>query len=206
MWFSFAGNFILFLTGLFIFLRLYKNRAIDAFQLFFLFTAIAAIFGGFGHLEIISEYWGRLLLFVSRTFSLFSLLAMAIGVSKLFDHKNTVLGVNVWWLFFVICLVQLVLKNNFLPVMLYGIVSLGLYVHYKFWQIFTTHKSLSIPMIVGILFQILAAIIFALNSSFSELNTADISHILMSIGLVFMFKSILNFYHINVPNIHHISV
>jgi hypothetical protein len=206
MWFSFAGNFILFLTGLFIFLRLNRNRSIDAFQLFFLFTALAAIFGGFGHLDIISEYWGRILLFVSRVFSLFSLLAIASGVSNLFDRKNAVLGVDVWLLLFIICLVQLVLKNNFLPVMLYGIASLGMYVHYKFWQIFSTHRSLSVPMIIGIIFQILAAIVFALNSSFSEFNTADMSHILMSIGLVFMYKSIFNFYHTNVPNIHHISV
>lgn len=190
MWLSFSGNFLIFLIGVFIFIKLNAIRKSDFYQYFFLFTGVSSLIAGFGHLPLLEHYIAQWVLLFSRIISLFSLYFFTKGTAALWGHKWKLYKIEFWNFLLVFCLSYLAINNVFLPVMIFGILGMGTYSLFLYLKLYFIQKSASSFMLIGIILTVLSAISFALNATFPNFNNADLSHILISIGLLFMYKNV----------------
>ena len=184
IWISFLSNILILGTALFL-LKLHKSQmSSNQFIWFILLTGISSGVAAFGHLPLLEKGLANSLLFVSRILSLWSIYFFTNGsIDFARFHKNKMIRITNSILFLAMILV-LVWNNQFLPVMIYGIVGfmgIGLSAY------FSDINNVSEPkyyVVRGISVLSFSALVFALFKENYHFLAINISHILVSFSLI----------------------
>ena len=184
IWISFLSNILILGTALFL-LKLYKSQmSSNQFIWFILLTGISSGVAAFGHLPLFEKGLANSLLFVSRILSLWSIYLFTNGsIDFARFYKNKMIRITNLVLFFAMILV-LVWNNQFLPVMIYGIVGfmgIGLSAYFSDISNVSQPKYHVVRGISVLSFSALVFTLFKENYHFLALN---ISHILVSYSLI----------------------
>jgi hypothetical protein len=188
IWITFSSNILIFLTSL-VLLRIHTNRIISKqFVWFIAFTGISSGVAAFGHLPLIDEQLANSLLLASRLFSLGSIYLFANGsldFSSFQNNKMIRVANLVWFLGMVMFLVW---NNQFLPVLIYGIISfiaIGLSTYFSCMDDSIHGRN---NIIRGIIVLSFSALVFALFKKDHYFSAVNIGHVLVSYSLILFVK------------------
>ena len=97
MWFSFSTNFLIFITAVTLYFFYNKGSVSIYYRIFILFTGIAALVAGFGHLPVFELSTGLKILYVSRVINFISVYCFIYGTLRSFNYlrHETYLGIQV---------------------------------------------------------------------------------------------------------------
>ena len=184
IWISFLSNILILCTSL-VLLKLNKSQMnSNQFIWFILLTGISSGVAAFGHLPLLEKGLANSLLFVSRILSLWSIYFFTNGsIDYARFHKNKMIRITNSILFLAMILV-LVWNNQFLPVMIYGIVGfmgIGLSAYFSDISYVSQPKYHVVRGISVLSFSALVFAIFKENYHFWAIN---MSHILVSYSLI----------------------
>jgi hypothetical protein len=194
IWFGFATNIFILLTGIFLYITWGKSTNQSLYNQFIILTAVSAGIAAFGHLEILPIVWQKGLLVLSRIVNILAIYSFAAhGIRHFgYDKYSGVKKANV--LLFLAGLSWLLVLNYanpgskpaFLPVIVYGavgMVCIGMLIyiiHLK--EDFKNH----LKVILGVLLIISSAVIFKLIPEVDGIKPSDISHVLIAFALILM--------------------
>ena len=184
IWISFSSNILILCTAL-VLLKLHKSQMdSNQFVWFVLLTGISSGVAAFGHLPLFEKELANSLLFVSRIFSLWSIYLFANGSLDFasFDKNKMIRITNS--VLFLSMIVVLIWSNQFLPVMIYGIVGfMGIGLSAFFSDISNANQA-RYQVISGISVLSLSALVFALFKGNYHFWAINMSHVLVSFSLI----------------------
>lgn len=188
IWITFSSNILIFLTSL-VLLRIHTNRIISKqFVWFIAFTGISSGVAAFGHLPLIDEQLANSLLLASRLFSLGSIYLFANGSLDFASFQNNKMIRVANLVLFLGMIMFLVWNNQFLPVLIYGIIgfiAIGLSTYF-FRMDDSVHGRNNI--IRGIIILSFSALVFALFKKDHYFSAVNIGHVLVSYSLILFVK------------------
>lgn len=186
MWLSFLSNILVFVTATML-VRLNRDHLSDKYFIRFIYlTGLSSLFAAFGHLEIIELQLQNGLLLASRLLSLASIFNFVTGTVKYYEYHEfkwvsrtnvlTILTFTLWLLY----------QNIFLPVMYYGILGMAVVGLFIYIKNFSTNRSASWAMILGIVTLIASALVFSVFKNNAIIRPSDVSHVLIALSLAFL--------------------
>ena len=184
IWITFSSNILIFLTAL-VLLRIHTNRIISKqFIWFIALTGISSGVAAFGHLPILDERLANYLLLASRFFSLGSVYLFTVGSLAFSSFRNNKMIRITNVILFVTMVIVLFWNNQFLPVMIYGVIGfLGIGLSAYFSRIDDSVQG-RYRVIRGVVILSLSALFFALFKENYHFLAINFSHIMVSYSLV----------------------
>ena len=184
IWITFSSNILIFLTAL-VLLRIHTNRIISKqFIWFITLTGISSGVAAFGHLPILDERLANYLLLASRFFSLGSVYLFTMGSLAFSSFRNNKMIRITNVILFVTMVIVLFWNNQFLPVMIYGVIGfLGIGLSAYFSRIDDSVQG-RYRVIRGVVILSLSALFFALFKENYHFLAINFSHIMVSYSLV----------------------
>ncbi|MDG1720862.1 MAG: hypothetical protein P8I31_06380 [Bacteroidia bacterium] len=184
IWITFSSNILIFLTAL-VLLRIHTNRIISKqFIWFITLTGISSGVAAFGHLPILDERLANYLLLASRFFSLGSVYLFTVGSLAFSSFRNNKMIRITNVILFVTMVIVLFWNNQFLPVMIYGVIGfLGIGLSAYFSRIDDSVQG-RYRVIRGVVILSLSALFFALFKENYHFLAINFSHIMVSYSLV----------------------
>jgi len=184
IWITFSSNILIFLTAL-VLLRINTNRIISKqFIWFIALTGISSGVAAFGHLPILDERLANYLLLASRFFSLGSVYLFTVGSLAFSSFRNNKMIRITNVILFVTMVIVLFWNNQFLPVMIYGVIGfLGIGLSAYFSRIDDSVQG-RYRVIRGVVILSLSALFFALFKENYHFLAINFSHIMVSYSLV----------------------
>ena len=188
IWITFSSNILIFLTSL-VLLRIHTNRIISKqFVWFIAFTGISSGVAAFGHLPLIDEQLANSLLLASRLFSLGSIYLFANGSLDFASFQNNKMIRVANLVLFLGMVMFLVWNNQFLPVLIYGIIgfiAIGLSTYFSRMDDTAEGRN---KIIRGIIILSFSALVFALFKKDHYFSAVNIGHVLVSYSLILFVK------------------
>ena len=184
MWFSFSTNFLIFITAVILYFFYDKGLVSVYYKAFVVFTGIAALVAGFGHLPVFEPSMGLNILYVSRVINFISVYCFIHGTLLFFNylqHKNY-MGIQVS--VFIGFVVWLTVHNVFTPVIVYSILGLIVVGVTSYLLNYKAQTEAAIRVLSGVSILAVSAIVFSIFKSDDNTIAADIGHVLVSIALV----------------------
>ena len=195
MWLSFFSNILIFVVGAAVYF-IHKPKLAHDFAWFLTTTALSALIGAFGHLEILPLQTQAILLFCSRVINLISFYFFARGSLHLFGWldrgqikhiHNAVLVLASLWLVYLNVLYPGT-KLGFRPVMTYGIIQMLLISGFLFVKNLKQNISAHKTILNGIGIILVSAVVFNGIPPGLGLKPSDISHVLIAQSLFVLSK------------------
>ena len=188
IWITFSSNILIFLTAL-VLLRIHTNRIIsNQFVWFIALTGISSGVAAFGHLPLLDEQLANSLLLASRLFSLGSIYLFANGSLDFASFQNNKMIRVANLVLFLGMIMFLVWNNQFLPVLIYGIIgfiAIGLSTYFSRMDDSVHGRN---NIIRGIIILSFSALVFALFKKDHYFSAVNIGHVLVSYSLIFFAK------------------
>jgi len=194
---TFLTDLVLAVTAFIIQLTLKKqtiiSKAVLYWHRFFLLLAVSTLFGGFAH--ALANYTGKILHLFSWVVSGVAILAVELSAIDSFKKLKTQFHIFVF-LKFILFFIFLLWKQNFVVVKINSMIGLG-------GIVFIFHLKNSLKksnyrgslIVAGILLLSSSAVVHGLKLSFSEyLNHNDLSHLIMALSLVVIFRGVKRVY------------
>ena len=188
IWITFSSNILIFLTAL-VLLRIHTNRIIsNQFVWFIALTGISSGVAAFGHLHLLDEQLANSLLLASRLFSLGSIYLFANGSLDFASFQNNKMIRVANLVLFLGMIMFLVWNNQFLPVLIYGIIgfiAIGLSTYFSRMDDSVHGRN---NIIRGIIILSFSALVFALFKKDHYFSAVNIGHVLVSYSLILFVK------------------
>jgi hypothetical protein len=188
IWITFSSNILIFLTAL-VLLRIHTNRIIsNQFVWFIALTGISSGVAAFGHLPLLDEQLANSLLLASRLFSLGSIYLFANGSLDFASFQNNKMIRVANLVLFLGMIMFLVWNNQFLPVLIYGIIgfiAIGLSTYFSRMDDSVHGRN---NIIRGIIILSFSALVFALFKKDHYFSAVNIGHVLVSYSLILFVK------------------
>ena len=195
MWLSFYSNLLIFVVGASVYL-IHKPKLMHDFAWFLTTTALTALIGAFGHLEILPLQTQAILLFCSRVINLFSFYFFARGTLHHFGlldsgqikhvHNAILVLASVWLVYLNVLYPGT--KLGFRPVMTYGIIEMLLISGFLFSKNVKQNTAAHKTILVGIGIILVSAFLFKAMPQGLGLKPSDISHLLLAQSLIVLSK------------------
>ena len=194
IWFGFATNFFILLTGIFLYVTWCKSTNHSIYKQFVILTAVSAGIAAFGHLDILPILWQKGLLVLSRVVNILAIYSFASHsiIHFGYDKYSWVKKANV--LLFLAGLSWLLFlnyanpgsKSAFLPVIVYGAVGMVCIGMLSYSINLKEDFKNYLNVVLGVLLIISSAVIFKLITEVDGIKPSDISHILIAFALILM--------------------
>ena len=184
IWISFYSNILILITA-FILLKLKRDQIeFSSFIWFIALTGLSSGVAAFGHSPILKEPWSSSLIFISRILSLCSIYFFTDGSLAFASFKTNKIIRTTNLILLITMVLVLFLDNEFLPVMIYGIVGfMGISLSAYLSNLVEAKKGRYIVM-RGIVMLSLSALVFAIFKHSYHFLAINISHILVSYSLI----------------------
>ena len=195
MWLSFYSNVLIFVVGAAVYF-MHKPKLAHDFAWFLTTTAVSALIGAFGHLEILPLQTQAILLFCSRVINLISFYYFGRGTLHHFGWldsgqikhgHNAILVLASVWLVYLNVLYPGT-KLGFRPVMTYGIIEMLLISGFLFVKHVKQNTAAHKNILIGIGIILVSAVIFKAMPQGLGLKPSNISHVLVALSLVVLSK------------------